>query len=423
MADTKMEFSELSKLYSDAKNKYPKLETDIKALKTLEQKISDYESRIKLLEEKKYTRQNRATFNTFLGTKSNSNTFDQHIDSEIDKLKNELTKLRNDTLLKRKDELEEASNELNSYIEMASTNLDFQESLLNTIIGVYNTEINDAENRTKLPKQTIAIISKLETLAKRDPYLKNILSIDDDKQKLKVLNDVISDITAKKSNDSQDTKKNEALKILNDQVQSLKKEISNKGRNLQKYITKHKGELGLPSHARIDFNDVFSPLYFISQIRDSKSSDTLISTKNLFTEKLYEFKCDIEHTEKCKEIADQELNKLKTEKEKELEDLSLYPETGKWATIKRFVKAPFKLVKNFFYGVKKPWKDILKKPDIQEVPTKSNIVDTEHNFLDAYKTDIGRDVLIQIMRNHDKKVKDQRQSAQRQNSSHEEHSL
>ena len=42
MADTKVEFSQLSKLYSEAKLKYPYLAYDIEQLHETEQKIYEY---------------------------------------------------------------------------------------------------------------------------------------------------------------------------------------------------------------------------------------------------------------------------------------------------------------------------------------------------------------------------------------------
>ena len=46
MADTKVEFSQLSKLYSEAKLKYPYLAYDIEQLHETEQKIYEYSVQI-----------------------------------------------------------------------------------------------------------------------------------------------------------------------------------------------------------------------------------------------------------------------------------------------------------------------------------------------------------------------------------------
>ena len=53
MADTKVEFSQLSKLYSEAKLKYPYLAYDIEQLHETEQKIYEYSVQIQDLEAQK----------------------------------------------------------------------------------------------------------------------------------------------------------------------------------------------------------------------------------------------------------------------------------------------------------------------------------------------------------------------------------
>ena len=54
-----------------------------------------------------------------------------------------------------------------------------------------------------------------------------------------------------------------------------------------------------------------------------------------------------------------------------------------------------------------------------KAPTKSNVVDTEKNFLDAYKTDIGEDTLLQIANNYNKRIKEERQTGSRNDDSHD----
>lgn len=406
MDNTKMEFSQLNTLYSDAKQKFPTLASDIESIKAIEQQINEYGIQLQNLKAQKNTADFNSLLNPDVATKA-----DAAIDAKIADLTNRLKILKESDLLKRKADVEKASSELNSFIEKANTNLDFQKSLRESLVNIYEDHIDKQEKVTVLPKQTLTIISKLETLAKNDPYLKTLLNIDKAKQQLEVFNTTIDEYSKTHStNPEKQAERDAALNALKSEAASLEKGISHKGTNLQKYIVTHKKELGLPSHATIDFNDVNSPLYFVSQIADSKSPVTLRSTKEIFTEELAKKQNNIENTKKCIEIAKREIMDLKNKRELELQDLSLYPKTGKLATLARVVTAPFKIVKNFFYGVKKPWKGVLKKPTISNAPTKSNIVDTKNKFLDAYKTEIGQDVLDRIIKDHQKQITEQRQS-------------
>lgn len=413
MADIKTEFSQLSKLYSDAKKKYPDLADDIDQLHKTEQQIYEYSAEIQNLEAQKLD----TNFNSLLNPGA-SNLTNSLIDDQIKNLIDEIKLLKESDLLKRKDKIQNASNELNSYIEEVSTNLDFQRALRESLVERYKNHIDSQEKSIVVPKQTLAIISRLEDLAKNDPELQIILNIDKDKQQLSLYEEAIAKNSRLKSKDPKEQAERDAgIKFLKRQADDYKSGINNKGFKLRKYIEDHKRELGIPSHAKIDFNDTKSPLYFISEVTWSGSPLTLSSTKEIFTNALNKTQKNIETTKECLTIANKEIFDLKNKREEELQDLALYPKKGVLATLGRIAKGTVKGIKNFFIGKKHPFKGVYKKPAIPKAPTRSNVVDTRNNFLDAYKTEIGQDVIEQIVKDHKKQVEDQRQSGSRHNNS------
>ena len=117
------------------------------------------------------------------------------------------------------------------------------------------------------------------------------------------------------------------------------------------------------------------------------------------------------------------MRKIKNKREEELQDLSLYPKKGILSTLGRIAKGTITGIKNFFYGNKHPFKGVYKKPPMPKAPSRSSVVDTNNNFLDAYKTEIGQDVIEQILQNHKKQVEEQRQSGSRQNNSQDGRTL
>ena len=78
MADIKTEFSQLSKLYSDAKKKYPDLADDIDQLHKTEQQIYEYSAEIQNLEAQKLD----TNFNSLLNPGA-SNLTNSLIDDQI----------------------------------------------------------------------------------------------------------------------------------------------------------------------------------------------------------------------------------------------------------------------------------------------------------------------------------------------------
>ena len=413
MADIKTEFSQLSKLYSDAKKKYPRLPYDLDQLHETEQKIYEYSTQIQNLEAQKVD----TNFNSLLNLGA-SVLNNQIIDGQITQLKEEIKQLKESDLLKRKTEIENASNKLNSYIEEISTNLDFQRTLRESLVERYKDHIDSQEKSIVVPKQTLAIISRLENLAKTDPELKVILNIDNDKQKFSLYEEAITEHSKLKAKDpKQQAEIDAGVKALKHQAEAYKNGIINKGFKLRRYIEDHKTELGISSQAKIDFNDITSPLYFISEVTSSSSSLTLSSTKEIFTDALNKTQKNIETTKQCLNIANKEIFDLENKREKELQDMSLYPKKGILATLGRIAKGTVKGIKNFLYGKKHPFKGVYRKPPMPKAPTKSSVVDTRNNFLDAYKTEIGQDVIDQIVKDHKKQVEEQRQSGSRQNNS------
>ena len=94
MADIKTEFSQLSKLYSDAKKKYPGLAYDIDQLHETEQKIYEYSTQIQNLEAQKVD----TNFNSLLNLGA-SVLNNQIIDGQITQLKDEIKQLKESDLL------------------------------------------------------------------------------------------------------------------------------------------------------------------------------------------------------------------------------------------------------------------------------------------------------------------------------------
>lgn len=419
MADTKVEFSQLSKLYSEAKLKYPYLAYDIEQLHETEQKIYEYSVQIQDLEAQKLD----TNFNSLLNS-GVSNQNKTVIDDKIKKLRDEISVLQGSTLFQRKNELETASNELDSYLKEVNTNLDFQRALREALVERHESHIDSQEKSMVVPKKTLAIISRLENLAKNDPELQVILNIDKDKQELSFYENVIAQQKSIKSKDPKEQAERDAgIKFLERQKADYRKGIKNKGFKLCKYIDEHRKELGIPSHEKIDFNDSTSPLYFISEVTWADSPLTLSATKELFTDAINRTEKNIESTKQCLTIANKEILELKNKREEELQDLSLYPKKGILSTLGRIAKGTITGIKNFFYGNKHPFKGVYKKPPMPKAPSRSSVVDTNNNFLDAYKTEIGQDVIEQILQNHKKQVEEQRQSGSRQNNSQDGRTL
>ena len=422
MDNNKIEFSALSALYTTTKNQFPYLEEDIKDLEKIKSKLDNYGRQLRNLKRQKASQSNN--LNAFLNPYE-AKSFYGDIDLEIDAINQEIKKIKEDDLFKRKDDIEQASNELNSYIEQANSNFEFQISLRESLIDIYSQKIPQMEEATKIPGRTLLVIDKLKELSKTDPNLSNYLSIDADKQKLEVFNTVINQYSSIQAKDpkEQATRQN-VLVALKKEASALEKGISSKGIKLQKYIVDHKREFGIPSNTtHINFNDLNSELYFISQISDPKSSVTMQSTEDLFTAELGRMNTGIETAKKSIDYAKRDILELKVKREKELQDLSLYPKVGKLATLKRLAKAPFKIFKNILYGKKHPFKGVLEKPVMPEAPTRAKVVDSDNNFLDAYKTEIGEDAMFQIVNNYNKRVKEERQNNSRQQDSHDDLSL
>lgn len=219
MADIKTEFSQLSKLYSDAKKKYPDLADDIDQLHKTEQQIYEYSAEIQNLEAQKLD----TNFNSLLNPGA-SNLTNSLIDDQIKNLKDEIELLKESDLLKRKDKIQNASNELNSYIEEVSTNLDFQRALRESLVERYKNHIDSQEKSIVVPKQTLAIISRLEDLAKNDPELQIILNIDKDKQQLSLYEEAIAKNSRLKSKDPKEQSERDAgIKFLKRQADDYKK--------------------------------------------------------------------------------------------------------------------------------------------------------------------------------------------------------
>lgn len=205
MADTKVEFSQLSKLYSEAKLKYPYLAYDIEQLHETEQKIYEYSVQIQDLEAQKLD----TNFNSLLNS-GVSNQNKTVIDDKIKKLRDEISVLQGSTLFQRKNELETASNELDSYLKEVNTNLDFQRALREALVERYESHIDSQEKSMVVPKKTLAIISRLENLAKNDPELQVILNIDKDKQELSFYENVIAQQKSIKSKDPKEQAERDA---------------------------------------------------------------------------------------------------------------------------------------------------------------------------------------------------------------------
>lgn len=142
MADTKVEFSQLSKLYSEAKLKYPYLAYYIEQLHETEQKIYEYSVQIQDLEAQKLD----TNFNSLLNS-GVSNQNKTVIDDKIKKLRDEISVLQGSTLFQRKNELETASNELDSYLKEVNTNLDFQRALREALVERYESHIDSQEKK------------------------------------------------------------------------------------------------------------------------------------------------------------------------------------------------------------------------------------------------------------------------------------
>lgn len=422
MDTKKIEFSELSKLYSETKDKFPDLADEVAKLDEIKTKLIDYNIQINNLKRQKSS--GSRNINAILNPKA-AEQFYADINAEIESLNEEVKKLKEDDLFKRKDKIEEASNELNSYIKEVSTNLDFQYSLRESLVKIYQEKIPEMQEAAELPSKTLSTIDKLRTLARSDSDLSYCLSIDRDKQQLEVFNTVISQYSVVKATDPKvQAPRDEVLKALKKEAAALEKGISSKGIKLQKYIVDHKREFGIPSNTtHINFNDLNSELYFISQISDPKSSVTMQSTEDLFTAELGRMNTGIETAKKSIDYAKRDILELKVKREKELQDLSLYPKKGILSTLGRIAKGTITGIKNFFYGNKHPFKGVYKKPPMPKAPSRSSVVDTNNNFLDAYKTEIGQDVIEQILQNHKKQVEEQRQSGSRQNNSQDGRTL
>ena len=133
MDTKKIEFSELSRLYSEARDKFPDLADEVAKLDEIKTKLIDYNIQITNLKRQKSS--GSRNINAILNSKA-PEQFYADINAEIESLNEEVKKLKEDDLFKRKDKIEEASNELNSYIKEVSTNIDFQYSLRESLVKI-----------------------------------------------------------------------------------------------------------------------------------------------------------------------------------------------------------------------------------------------------------------------------------------------
>ena len=365
-----IEFSELSKKYSDSRSAYILLERHATDIVEMENKIDNLQ-----IELNRYSNENIQTLEEIL-PKADVDA----IKARRDAILKEIEKIRDNDIFKKRDELRTESKKIDEYMKLAESNPEFMKEVYSAIISQTASDIIDYGYESKIPSDQLDLINKLKEKAEEDSDLKRILSIDKDKRKIYIITEAQRlgfKSSLQKERDWSDKG-----------ISTAENSIEKKSEDLHKYIEEHADELGL---SIVDFDDPDSPLAFIKDYTDKTKLDVSLESIE-------------EELEKTVNEKDKKILALQEEQDlaaKDLERLNNAPEPEKENIVDKIVtffsRLKPKNIINYFLGRD----DLIEisKPKQQE-----EVVNSSGNWRDSINTPIGNDEINKIRKGYQEKI-------------------
>ena len=173
-----IEFSELSKKYSDSRSAYILLERHATDIVEMENEIDNLQIELN----RYYSNENIQTLEEIL-PKDNVDTIKARRDAILERIQ----KIRDNDIFKKRDELRTESKKIDEYMKLAESNPEFMKEVYSAIISQTASDITDYGYESKISGDQLDLINRLKEKAEEDSDLKRILSIDRDKRKIYII--------------------------------------------------------------------------------------------------------------------------------------------------------------------------------------------------------------------------------------------
>ncbi len=408
------EFSEISNEYSEKKVAFQDIKTHLDEIMNLRETIENYEQQINSLQAKKA---NLSIFNAFFMEEDISSK-QADIDTQINQIKDEINALKNNSLYRTKEQIEEASSSLDSYLEDLNTNNEFKKVVREHLIADAEKTLPTLQEDKNKPALTLNILNKIEESAKDDISLKGLLTIDKDKAKVALLEELLAETNNIKPGskgskaDEAKAERDIALQVYQKQINNMKRKIESKGNILKTYITNNKEKLGIPDDLDINFDDKNSPLYYIGQYANSDSSISFDDIKKKANDSLKFYDKKIAICQNMIRYAKKDVEELKSQKAFSGKGLKSFEDFGLVSKVKRFFVGIGKGISNWINDKPHPFKNVFNRVETPVIDSQTKIVDTDDNFKDFIHTEIGQDAYQRVFNEYNRKIKSQTSRAQ-----------
>lgn len=380
----------------------------------LRETIENYEQQINSLQAKKA---NLSIFNAFFMEEDISSK-QADIDTQINQIKDEINALKNNSLYRTKEQIEEASSSLDSYLEDLNTNNEFKKVVREHLIADAEKTLPTLQEDKNKPALTLNILNKIEESAKDDISLKGLLTIDKDKAKVALLEELLAETNNIKPGskgskaDEAKAERDIALQVYQKQINNMKRKIESKGNILKTYITNNKEKLGIPDDLDINFDDKNSPLYYIGQYANSDSSISFDDIKKKANDSLKFYDKKIAICQNMIRYAKKDVEELKSQKAFSGKGLKSFEDFGLVSKVKRFFVGIGKGISNWINDKPHPFKNVFNRVETPVIDSQTKIVDTDNNFKDFIHTEIGQDAYQRVFNEYNRKIKSQTSRAQ-----------
>ena len=408
------EFSEISNEYSEKKVAFQDIKTHLDEIMNLRETIENYEQQINSLQAKKA---NLSIFNAFFMEEDISSK-QADIDTQINQIKDEINALKNNSLYRTKEQIEEASSSLDSYLEDLNTNNEFKKVVREHLIADAEKTLPTLQEDKNKHALTLNILNKIEESAKDDISLKGLLTIDKDKAKVALLEELLAETNNIKPGskgskaDEAKAERDIALQVYQKQINNMKRKIESKGNILKTYITNNKEKLGIPDDLDINFDDKNSPLYYIGQYANSDSSISFDDIKKKANDSLKFYDKKIAICQNMIRYAKKDVEELKSQKAFSGKGLKSFEDFGLVSKVKRFFVGIGKGISNWINDKPHPFKNVFNRVETPVIDSQTKIVDTDNNFKDFIHTEIGQDAYQRVFNEYNRKIKSQTSRAQ-----------
>lgn len=403
------EFSEFSNEYSQKKVAFQDIKEHLDEIMSLRESIENYEQQINSLQAKKA---NLSIFNAFF-MEEDISAKQADIDAQINQIKDEIVNLKNNTLYRTKEQIEEASSSLDNYLEDLNTNNEFKKVVREHLITDAEKTLPTLKEDKNKPALTLSILNKIEENSKDDVSLKSLLTIDKDKTKVALLEELLAEAKnlrpGGKGSEAANAKaeREMALKVYQKQTETMKRRIESKGNTLKTYIKNNKEKLGIPDDLDINFDDKNSPLYSIGQYANSNSSVSFEDIKKKADDSLKSYDTKIAMCENMIKFAKEDIEELKTKKSFGRNDVKSFEDFGFVAKVKRLFIGLGKGLSNWINDKPNPFKGVFARTEKPVITPQTKVVDTDNNFKDFIHTEIGQDAYQRVFDEYNKKIKSQ----------------